>query len=83
MKQKEEILNQIRNTIDFFKSAKEERQKELDNLLYGCNVSKIEDIDGYEAYHLGFELEHQINELDYFIDELERQSRHISEFEEV
>ena len=28
MKQKDEILNQIRSTIDFLKSAKEEREKE-------------------------------------------------------
>lgn len=83
MKQKEEILNQIGSTIVFLKSAKEEREKELESLLYGCKVSRVEEIEGWEAFHLGFELEHQIKELDFFIDDLERQCRCVSEFEEV
>lgn len=83
MKQKDEILNQIRSTIEFLKSAKEEREKELDSLLYGCKVSRVEDIDDGKAFSLGLELENQIEELDDSIEDLERQCRYIFRFEEV
>lgn len=83
MKQKDEILNQIRSTIDFLKSAKEERERELDNLLYGCEVSRVDDIDDGKAFSLGLELENQIEELDDAIDDLERQCRYIFRFKEV
>ena len=83
MKQKDEILKQIRTTIDFLKSAKEEREEALNNLLYGFKVSRVDDLEDGKAFSLGLELEHQIEELDDVIDDLERESRYIFRFDEV
>lgn len=83
MKGKDEILNQIRATIEFLKSAKEERKKELDDLLYGYTVARVEELDDAKAFSLGLELEYQIEELDNTIEDLERQSRYIFRFKEV
>lgn len=83
MKQKDEILKQIRTTIDFLKSAKEEREEALNNLLYGFKVSRVEDLEDGKAYSLGFELERQIEELNDCIESAERESRYIFRFDEV
>lgn len=83
MKGKDEILNQIKITINFLESAREERKKALDDLLYGYKVARVEELDDAKAFSLGLELEYQIEELDDAIDDLERQSRYIFRFKEI
>lgn len=83
MKQKEEILTTLEDSLKVLESALNNREKEQRALFYACKVSKLEDIEDLEFYRIGAELDSQIDTLKDLIDELKHQMRYIGAFKNV
>lgn len=83
MIQKKELIESLEGSLKVLEEALNEREAELRALLYGCNVSDINQIDDIEMYRLGAELDDQIDRLKDLIDELKWQLKHIAGFKDV
>lgn len=83
MTQKDTILEALIHAREVLQCALEERKRELGNLLYGCKVSRVDDIEETKLCLHGLELERQIDQLRETIEDLDSSARYIYPFKEV